>query len=321
MGNQNNKPKVRVAIIDIGTNTFKMMIVEVDSKENVKLIYKEKIPVKLGEGGINNDVISHSPFMRGLKALKSLKEKLNTHKAEKVMAFATSAIRSATNGKDFVKRVKLETGIDIEVITGDREAELIYYGVQKALDIGEERSLIMDIGGGSTEFIIADRDKIYWKHSFDLGAARLLEVINPSDPITKAEVKKLKTYLDHELDLLWSAVELFPLKTMIGSSGSFDSLAEMIYFKFNTDENPMIKTEYHFDLLHFDFIYRMILESTIEKRFKMKGLAAMRVEMIVVAVIMIKFVFKKLSLKNMRLSTYSLKEGVMYEYLSKTYNQ
>lgn len=311
---------MRLAIIDIGTNTFKMMIVDVISPNETKLIYKEKIPVKLGEGGINNDIISHSPFMRGLKALKSLKEKLDRHEVKKVMAFATSAIRSASNGRDFVQKAKAETGIDIEVISGNREAELIYYGVQKALDIGDERSLIMDIGGGSTEFIIADREKIYWKHSFDLGAARLLEEINPSDPITKAEVKRLKSYLDQELDLLWSAVELFPVKTMIGSSGSFDSLAEMIYYKFNTEENPMIKTEYHFDLNHFEIIYRMILESTIEKRFKMKGLAAMRVEMIVVAVIMIRFVFKKLNLKNMRLSTYSLKEGVMYEFLRKEFN-
>ncbi|MFN4122891.1 MAG: hypothetical protein ACK4GL_06260 [Flavobacteriales bacterium] len=312
---------MRLAIIDIGTNTFKMMIVDVISSDETKLIYKEKIPVKLGEGGINNDIISHSPFMRGLKALKSLKEKLDRHQVNKVMAFATSAIRSATNGRDFVQKAKAETGIDIEVISGNREAELIYYGVQKALDIGDERSLIMDIGGGSTEFIIADKEKIYWKHSFDLGAARLLEEINPSDPITKAEVKRLKAYLDQQLDLLWSAVELFPVKTMIGSSGSFDSLAEMIYYKFNTEENPMVKTEYHFDINHFELIYRMILESTIEKRFKMKGLAAMRVEMIVVAVIMIRFVFKKLSLKNMRLSTYSLKEGVMYEYLRKEFNK
>lgn len=297
------------------------MIVDVISSDETKLIYKEKIPVKLGEGGINNDIISHSPFMRGLKALKSLKEKLDRHQVNKVMAFATSAIRSATNGRDFVQKAKAETGIDIEVISGNREAELIYYGVQKALDIGDERSLIMDIGGGSTEFIIADKEKIYWKHSFDLGAARLLEEINPSDPITKAEVKRLKAYLDQQLDLLWSAVELFPVKTMIGSSGSFDSLAEMIYYKFNTEENPMVKTEYHFDINHFELIYRMILESTIEKRFKMKGLAAMRVEMIVVAVIMIRFVFKKLSLKNMRLSTYSLKEGVMYEYLRKEFNK
>jgi exopolyphosphatase/guanosine-5'-triphosphate,3'-diphosphate pyrophosphatase len=198
---------------------------------------------------------------------------------------------------------------------------LIYYGVRKALEIGNEKALIMDIGGGSTEFIIADTNRIYWKHSFDLGAARLLEVINPSEPITKQEIKKLKLYLKEQLSLLWGACEIYNVKTLVGSSGSFDSLSEMIYYKFNTEENPLIKTEYHFDLKNFEVIYKLLLNSTIEKRFKIKGLAAMRVEMIVVAVIMIKYVFKKIKLKEMRLSTYSLKEGILYDYMQNTQNK
>lgn len=312
---------MKVAVIDIGTNTFKLMIARLQDDGNFIIIDKEKIPVKLGEGGINNAVISHTPFLRGIKAMKTHKEKIDRFQVDVVLAFATSAIRSAKNGKEFIRKVKAETGIEIEVISGDREAELIYFGVRKALDIGLEKSLIMDIGGGSTEFIIADANRIYWKHSFDLGAARLLEVINPSEPITKLEIKKLKLYLKNELSLLWGACEIYQVKTLVGSSGSFDSLAEMIYYKFHTEENPLVKTEYHFDLKNFESIYKLLLNSTIEKRFKMKGLASMRVEMIVVAVVMIKYVFKKLKLQEMRLSTYSLKEGILYEYLQTKQNK
>jgi len=312
---------VKIAIIDIGTNTFKLMIARIQEDGSVVVIDKEKIPVKLGEGGINNDVISHTPFLRGIKAMKTHKEKIDRFEVDEVRAFATSAIRSAKNGKDFVQKVKAETGINIEIISGDREAELIYFGVRKALDIGSEKVLIMDIGGGSTEFIVADANRIYWKHSFDLGAARLLEVINPSEPITEMEIKNLKFYLKDQLALLWGACEIHQVKTLIGSSGSFDSLSEMIYYKFNTVENPLIKTEYHFDLENFEAIYKILINSTIEKRFKMKGLAAMRVEMIVVAVIMIKYVFKRLKLKEMRLSTYSLKEGILYDYLQNLQNK
>jgi exopolyphosphatase/guanosine-5'-triphosphate,3'-diphosphate pyrophosphatase len=120
---------------------------------------------------------------------------------------------------------------------------------------------------------------------------------------------------------LWGACEIYNVKTLVGSSGSFDSLSEMIYYKFNTEENPLIKTEYHFDLKNFEVIYKLLLNSTIEKRFKMRGLAAMRVEMIVVAVIMIKYVFKKIKLKEMRLSTYSLKEGILYDYMQNAQNK
>ena len=305
---------MKLAIIDIGTNTFKLMIARVQDG-GFLVIDKEKIPVKLGEGGINNNVIAHNPFQRGLKAMKTHKATIDRFEVDKTLAFATSAIRSAENGKDFVKKVKAETGIEIEVISGNREAELIYYGVRQALDLGDEKVLIMDIGGGSTEFIIADRNRMYWKHSFDLGAARLLEVINPSEPISKNEIKKLRAYLKVQMQLLWAACELHPVKTLVGSSGSFDSLAEMIYYRFHTEENPLVKTEYNFNLDHFEAIYKLIINSTIEKRFKMKGLAAMRVEMIVVAVIMIKYVMKKIKLNKMRLSTYSLKEGILFDYL------
>jgi exopolyphosphatase/guanosine-5'-triphosphate,3'-diphosphate pyrophosphatase len=307
---------VKIAIIDIGTNTFKLMIARVHENGQFTVIFKEKIPVKLGEGGINNQVISHSPFLRGIKAMNTHKATIDRFEVDKILAFATSAIRSAKNGKEFVRKVKAETGIAIEVISGDREAELIYYGVRKALDMGKEKCLIMDIGGGSTEFIIADMHRIYWKHSFDLGAARLLEVINPSEPITKNEIKQLKNHLEEQLQLLWGACEIYPVKTLVGSSGSFDSLAEMIYYKFQTIENPLIKTEYSFDMKHFEAMYKILTNSTIEKRFKIKGLAAMRVEMIVVAVVMIRFVFKHLNLDAMRLSTYSLKEGILFDHLS-----
>ncbi len=307
---------MKLAIIDIGTNTFKLMIVRVHENKDFVVIHKDKIPVKLGEGGINNQIISHTPFLRGIKAMKTHKETIDRFDVDHVLAFATSAIRSAENGADFSKRVLEETGIRIEIISGEREAELIYYGVRQALDLGNEKVLIMDIGGGSTEFIIGDRNTIYWKHSFDLGAARLLEVINPSEPIKKEEIKSLKVYLQEELKLLWAACEIHKVSTLVGSSGSFDSLAEMIYYKFHTEENPLIKTEYNFNLKFLDEMYRILIRSDIEKRFKIKGLAAMRVEMIVVAVIMIRFVYKTLELKNIRLSTFSLKEGMLYDFVN-----
>ena len=291
------------------------MIARIHENGEFVVINKEKIPVKLGEGGINNQVISHTPFLRCVKAMATHKATIDRFEVDHVIAFATSAIRSASNGEDFVKRVFDETGIQIETISGDREAELIYYGVNQALDLGDKKVLIMDIGGGSTEFVICDRQTMYWRQSFDLGAARLLEVINPSEPIKKDEIKELKSYLKEELKLLWAACEIHKVDTLVGSSGSFDSLAEMIYYKYHTEENPLVKTEYHFNLKYFEAMYKLLINSNLEKRFKIKGLAAMRVEMIVVAAIMIRFVFKTLDLKAIRLSTFSLKEGMLYDFV------
>ena len=144
---------MKTAIIDLGTNTFNLLIVEGD-----QTLFKTKIAVKLGEGGITNNFIAEEPYRRGLAALKKHIETIKHYKVERTLAFATSAIRSATNGAVFVKEVKKKLGLNIEVIDGNKEAELIYLGVQQALDLGQENNLIMDIGGGSTEFIICNKN-------------------------------------------------------------------------------------------------------------------------------------------------------------------
>ena len=311
---------MKIAVIDIGTNSFKLMISRIRSNGDVNLIEKEKIPVKLGQGGFKDGVISEDAFDRGLQALKIFKEKIDLFEVDQIIAFATSAVRSSSNGDDFVRKVRENTGIDIRVISGDTEAELIYYGVRQALNLGSEKVLIMDIGGGSTEFIIADSKQIWWKHSFDLGASRLLEVVKPSDPIKSEEIKRLKNHLKENLSLLWAACEIYPVKILVGSSGSFDSMAEMIWHKFHTRENPLIKKDYQFNLKHLETIYKLILNSTIEKRLKMKGLAAMRVELIVMAVIFIKYIFKKVNLTEMHLSTYSLKEGILFDFIKQNFH-
>ena len=307
---------MKLAIIDIGTNTFKLMIVKPGENGTIDIIDSKKIAVKLGEGGINSHLITEDAFQRGIQALINLRSQINLHDVEQILAFATSAVRSAENGPEFIRTAEQEAGMEISVISGDKEAELIYYGVRKAIGIGSEKALIMDIGGGSLEFIIADSEKIWWKHSFDLGVARLLDEIKPSDPITNDETARLEEYLSEHLQQLWDAVILHPVTKLIGSSGSFDSLAEMIYYRFNTNENPLMSTHYQFDLEHCKEIFNLVIGSTTNERFTMKGLVAMRVEMMVVSVIMIRLVFGKLNLSEMHVSAYSLKEGILFDHLN-----
>lgn len=303
---------MKIAVIDLGTNTFKLLIADI-SRKGITPLFKDKIPVKLGEGGINNNEISHAPFLRGLNAMKFHKQNIDKFKVSKTYAFATSAIRSAKNGKKLVKKIKAETGIDVKIISGKKEAELIYYGVRQAHAMGKKRHLVMDIGGGSTEFVICNDKKIFWKHSFDLGAARLLERINPSEPITPDEIKELNQYLKKELKPLFAALKEYPTDILVGSSGSFDSLAEMIYHRFHTPENPLVKTDYSFNRDYVDQMYHQIVTSNYEQRIKIKGLAPMRVEMIVVAIVFVKFILEKLKMSEMVLSSYSLKEGILYK--------
>lgn len=307
---------MRIAVIDLGTNTFNILIVEVSEDKKFDLIFQTKLPVKLGEGGITKNFIQPVPFQRGLDALRQHQKTIERYNVEKVYAFATSAIRDAKNGNDFVHKVKLETGFDVNVIDGDQEAELIYYGVCQAVEMTYEKSLIIDIGGGSIEFIIANKERIFWKQSFNLGAARLLERFKPSNPITDEQIVEVQSYLKKELVPLEGALKSFPVHELIGSSGSFDSLAEMIAHRFYTPDILDDKTEYSFDLNDCETIYNIILKSTTEERLQMKGLVPMRVDMIVISSIIVHFVLTSFDIQKMRLSTYALKEGVLHTLVS-----
>jgi exopolyphosphatase/guanosine-5'-triphosphate,3'-diphosphate pyrophosphatase len=182
--------------------------------------------------------------------------------------------------------------------------------------MSDKESLIIDIGGGSTEFCIANKDTILWKKSFLLGAARLLEMFAPSDPITTDEIKAITDYLEQELQPLFKALKEFPVIELIGSSGSFDSLAEMIVHKFYSPHLLEDITEYTFKLPDCAAMYGILIKSTKKERMEMKGLVSMRVDMMVVSGILVHFILIRCDIHKMRLSTYSLKEGMLVELMN-----
>jgi exopolyphosphatase / guanosine-5'-triphosphate,3'-diphosphate pyrophosphatase len=305
---------MRIAIIDCGTNTFNLLIAQLKD-QSFNIIYSHKTPVKLGEGGIEKKIITSQAFERGIEALVEFKKIYQEYECEKVLCYATSAIRNAVNGVDFANEVKTKLNIDITIVDGNREAELIYKGVKLGVALNDSKSLIMDIGGGSTEFIIANKNQIFWKQSFEVGAARLLEIFKPSNPIESLELFNIINHLKVELNPLYQAINEFEVAELIGSSGSFDTFAEVISIKKNQTIDFSKITEYTFDIEAFKSEYDFILASNLNQRLKTPGIIPIRAEMIVVAAILINFILETIKINNMRLSTFSLKEGVLSELL------
>ncbi len=303
------------AVIDLGTNTFNLLLAERLPNDTFKKVFNTKIAVKLGEGTINSGYIADAPFQRGVNALKQFQQYLLDYNVEHTYAFATSAIRSASNGHEFVAQAKKVAGVTISVIDGNEEADLIYYGNRMAVKMNESISLIMDIGGGSTEFILGNEHTIFWKKSFLLGAARLLERFKLSDPITFDEIVDFNAYLRHELAPLFETTKHYKPTELIGSSGAFDSVVDVIAGEFSSEALSDLHTEYSIDLNQYAFISKKIKESTIKERFHITGLIDMRVDMIVISLLLIDFILKELHLKHMRVSTFSLKEGVISKKL------
>jgi len=307
----------RIAVLDLGTNTFHLLIVDSFSDHTKKKIFKSKIVVKLGEGGIHKSVIAKKSFARGIRALEHYAEIIKKHKVDEVHAFATSAIRSADNGQEFADTVYKQTGIRINIIEGTEEARLICLGVRQCIQMTSRPVLIMDIGGGSTEFIIADKKNIYVRHSFDIGAARLLELFKPSDPVTSDEVLQVQKFLEDQLAELDVSIKKFPVTKLIGSSGSFDTFAEMIGYRFHNRNVLKNVSCYNFELSEYCELHDYLILSTTAQRKKMKGLIKMRVDMIVLASICTRFVLHRYSLNEMALSKFALKEGALWEILNK----
>ena len=306
-----------VAIIDMGTNTFHCLIVKISGDGSFQKLYKTKNSVKLGENGINKNFIQEEPFKRGLATLKEYKIKIDEYEVEKTYAYGTAALRSANNSAEFIEAVYKETGICVEIISGELEAEYIYLGVRTALDMGDKNSLVMDIGGGSVEFIIADKNNIKWSHSFDLGAARLLDKFKPTDPISREEIMLVENYLETNLQKLFIECKRYEPQTLIGSSGSFDTFAELIAYEYYSPKILKNKTEYIFNIEEYKNIHHIILTSQREDRAKMKGLTALRIDMIVLASIFVNLIIKKLNISEMKLSTHAMKEGILWSILEK----
>lgn len=304
---------MKVAVIDMGTNTFHLIIVEVQ-KDDFRIVFREKTAVKIGEKGINHGMITDEAIVRALKALHRFNEVIEEEKVEQVFATATSAIRNARNGEDLVKQIKKETGIETRIISGLEEAEFIYYGVKKALRIGSEPALIMDIGGGSIEFIIGSEEEIFWKQSFEIGGQRMVEKFQRHDPMLKEEKLELKDYLESNLVELFEEVERYKPKTLIGSSGTFDTLSDIYRLKDDMEKAPDT-TEYPLTLTAFDQIFQELLIKTKDERLQIPGMIPLRVDMIVVACVLIDYIIDKLSIQDIRVSAYALKEGVLLNTL------
>ena len=298
----------RFAVIDIGTNTCNLLIANILPNGSFETIYDRKLPVKLGRGGINKEILQPEAIERGILALQSHFETIQKYEVNLVKVVGTSALRDATNRSIFLEKVKHLLGWDIEIIDGDLEAELIFRGVRLSLPNAIGKYLIVDIGGGSIEFILANDNDILWRKSFNIGIARALETIILSDPVTPTQILAYENWFDKHLQDLWIACERYQPQTIVGCSGAFDTLMD-IHEKAEPDLK--IRGVSEFPLKDYLKIHELLIQSDHETRSKMEGMDKMRVEMIVIASVFTNFILQRLTIQRLVHTHYALKEGVM----------
>lgn len=292
----------------MGTNTF-LLLIAMRRDGRIETLYQQRIATKIGMGGINDGVITAAAIERAMDALKMFDLKAKELGVRRALAIGTSAIRNAKNKEDLLARINAETSFGVKVISGEEEAELIYKGVRQAVKLPDEGALIVDIGGGSVEFIIADARQAYWKQSFEIGGQRLMELFHHHDPILPDEINRITHYLDEKLQPLLQALKKFNPAEMVGSSGSFDTLSEIYCAQKGIPYTDEPETPLSIDAFH--SIASELFSKDRAARMQIPGMIELRVDMIVVGCCIIQFLLSHHSFRKLRVSSYSLKEGVL----------
>lgn len=307
--------KKKAAVIDMGTNTFHLLMVALDEK-GFDTLYKEKVSVKIGQGGIQQNLILADAQKRALHTLRHFKYLIQGEQIDHVFVFATSAVRNAENGDEFVRLIQQQTGFHVQVIDGDREAELIYKGIRMSGSLDDANALMMDIGGGSVEFIIGNKNEICWKGSFEIGGQRMLNLFHHQDPLSQEDRVNLDAYLSKNLEPLIAAIRQFQPKQLVGASGTFDTLTDIFHASTEVTKNRA-KHTHLLPLKAFYEISDRLVYLNKEERLQIPGMIPMRVDMIVVASCLIHYILDQLDSGDLLCSTYSLKEGALAEIMER----
>ena len=295
------------AIIDLGTNTCNLLIANIKGKQ-YEILYNGKEGVKLGREGINLNILTSEAFERTAKAILNHLQIIKRYPVNEITFIATSAVRDATNKDKFVNYIFEKTGLLMTIISGQEEADYIFKGVLLAF-VTMDDSLILDIGGGSNEFILTQGISPVWRESFPLGMSRIISRFPISDPIKSDEIQAIEEYFDKGIESLWKRLYSIRVQQLIGCSGAFDTLADLID---NVPASTKFRVTQNINICDFNDVSEKIIRSTTAQREKMVSMEPLRIEMIVPSCIFIRLILKKLSIKEIVQTGFSLKEGVLY---------
>lgn len=306
-----------IAAVDMGTNSFHLIIVQVKSDGSFKIIDREREVIRLGSHkGKEFTWISEGEMEKAIDVLKDFAKIAQFYKAD-VRAIATSAIRESKNKSEFIDRVFEETEIKVEAVDGKTEAELIYLGVQNALDVYHKRILCVDIGGGSTEFLIGEKGISNFAESIKIGAVRLSKMFLPDYHLTKSGIEMCRQYIKDKLKLVENLNPNQHFEMAIGSSGTIVAAASIISFrrsgKFKKSMNGFTFSDEELFDLTTDVLK---CESPVDRLF-IEGMEIKRADIIPAGLLILNEVFRKFRLKEMTVSENALREGIIIDTISK----
>ncbi len=314
---QPTRDSMRIAAIDVGSNSIHMVIAEADVNGGITTLWRMKEMVGLGKSSFPGHAISRDAIERATATMSRFVQAAQQRQCEKIVAVATAAVREASNGGDFVDRLERQFNIEVRVISGREEARMIYLGVRQTCPLTHGPHLIIDIGGGSVEFIVADSKKALLLESRKLGAARMTALHVKSDPIDSEDHAALRAH--YEKDLAGLVDEILALKPqkVIGTSGTLENIAMLCSAdRPDADGNGESKPAV-IERPTFDRLLAQLLRSGAKQRAQMPGLDEGRRDQIVAGAVLVEEIFRRLKPRRIEMCKSALREGILVDYLSR----
>ena len=303
-----------IAAIDVGTNSFHLVVASVDAEGHLEVLTREREPVRLGSGGEDMKRLEPDAMDRGISTLGRMRRIAVHAGATNVTAVATSAVREADNRSEFVERARVEADVDIEVVSGVEEARLIHLGVLAAVPLLDKRHLLIDIGGGSTEFVIGDGAQPLLLRSLKLGSIRLTDRFFPGGRTCERSVRECRIYIESFLGHLPSEIAELGFDTAVGSSGTIAALARICAIRRGDRDSRTGRLSFTAKELR-SLSEDLVNATTPSRRLAIEGLEERRADIIVGGALLLSETFKLLGIKRMEVSDYALREGILFEQM------
>ena len=310
-----------IAAIDMGTNSFHLVIVQVRKGGSFKIIDREKEVIRLGfHRGKDFNIISEGETEKAIDILNDFNKIAKFYGAE-VRAIATSAVREAKNKDEFITKVYQETGIVVEAIEGTKEAELIYMGVLKALNVKKKRVLCVDIGGGSTEFLLGDSGEVIFAESIKIGAVRLSKKFFPHHNISPESIRDCEQYISDMIHARSNLHSHHQYDCVAGTSGTINAAASIIYYRKNKKFAKSLN-DFTFEASDlFELTEDIMNCETPVDRLSIQGMEVKRADIIPAGILILKKAFEIFDIKNMTVSENALREGIIIETIKQQNEQ
>jgi exopolyphosphatase / guanosine-5'-triphosphate,3'-diphosphate pyrophosphatase len=306
---------MRLAAIDIGTNSVHMIVVQVRPDMSFEIIDREKEMVRLGAGGLGGRALTSEAMTAALQALSKFRRVAESHQVDQILAAATSATREAENGGEFLAAIERQTGISARVISSQEEAQLIHIAAMYGVDAGPEDAVVIDIGGGSVEITLGSASGVRLSRSFKLGVIRLTERFVRSDPLSRREERKLVAHISNEIDEYMAQIVAAGFGRVIGTSGTILSLGSIAW----AIDNGRPSTEIRNLRVPSRALHRLrktILDQDIGQRLKLPALDPRRADLIVAGAVLLDTILRALEAQEFTLCDLALREGLVLDYIA-----